>query len=53
MARPAGEVHSIRLPSGSAAELQELTGMKVSTFCRQQVLATIELAKREKEKQAK
>lgn len=52
MPRPAGEVHSIRLPAGAAADLKELLGMSVSTFCRQQVLASIELAKREKEKQA-
>ena len=48
----AGEVHSIRLPSGSAAKLKELTGQTVSGFCRQQVLAMISLKEQEAAKGA-
>lgn len=50
MGTKAGEVHSIRLPAGKARELEELTGQKVSTFCRTVVLSTIERIKLEKER---
>jgi hypothetical protein len=45
MVAKAGEVHSIRLPSGAAKELKELTGRSVSTVARQQILAVIAAAK--------
>ena len=51
MAR-AGEVHSIRLPAGTASELRELTGERVSTKCRQLILAYIERVKAERSVQA-
>lgn len=51
MSNRAGEVHSIRLPAGTAKELFELTGMRVSTAARQQILAIIQRAKLEKSKQ--
>jgi hypothetical protein len=47
MANNAGEVHSFRLPAGKAKELFELTGRKVGTVAREQVLAVIEAAKLE------
>jgi len=54
MPRPAGEVHSIRLPLGKAQELKELTGRTVSEVAREQILAVIEQAKllKAKEQQA-
>lgn len=45
MPRPAGEVHSFRLPAGKARELKELTGRTVSEVAREQILAVIEQAK--------
>lgn len=48
MATKAGEVHSIRLPAGTAAELRELTGERVSTKARQLILAYIARVKQEK-----
>jgi hypothetical protein len=49
----AGEVHSIRLPSGAARQLKELTNLSVSAFCRQQVLAMISLKQQEAAKESK
>jgi hypothetical protein len=49
----AGEVHSIRLPSGTAAELKELTGDKVSTRARELLLAFIAQTKLLQQRSAK
>ena len=46
MAR-AGEVHSIRLPTGTARELKDLTGERVSTKCRELLLAYVSRVKME------
>lgn len=43
----AGEVHSIRLPAGTAREVREVTGEKISTLARRLVLAYLERAKQE------
>jgi hypothetical protein len=53
LANNAGEVHSFRLPAGKARELYELTGRKVGTVAREQVLAVIEAAKLQKAKESK
>lgn len=47
MPAKAGEVHSIRLPTGTARELKDLTGEKVSTKARELLLAYIARAKME------
>lgn len=51
MPKPAGEVHSIRLPSGAAAELKRLSGQKVSTVARTLLLAYIERLRHEQTSQ--
>lgn len=51
MAR-AGEVHSIRLPAGTASRLREVTNETVSATARKLLLAYIEAAEQQKAKQA-
>lgn len=46
----AGEVHSIRLPAGTAAAVREHTGEAVSPLARRLILAYLERAKVEQSK---